>query len=256
MKYTHNYLTALAILMLITVASCKKTKEFETLTTKPMYEYYPMKVGKFIQYKGDSIYYNDVTGVVVRDTVKFDLREEFEAVYAGPDSIFGDYRIYVKIRYLGDSTWINQHTWYAQLDKNYLTKTEENLRFLKLNFPLKLGKTWNGNVYITEPDIDDPNQDNLDLNQFYDDWEYKIETINIPETINTLPFDSVMKVVEIEDSNKLEFKNVYSKYAANVGLVERKFEYLLTQQTAPSVLPFWRRAENGFTTTIKITSYN
>ena len=78
----------------------------------------------------------------------------------------------------------------------------------------KNGMSWDGNA----PNI-------------FETWDYEFSSVDIPEIINNLPFDSVVTVDEVNSDNLVETKYSQAKYAKNVGLVYRRL-ILLGKQPA------------------------
>ena len=59
--------------------------------------------------------------------------------------------------------------------------------------PVKQDFSWKGNSYIDTYSI------NSDL-QYLDDWDYIYDSIDVPLTINSLSFDSTLKVFQRDES--------------------------------------------------------
>lgn len=104
---------------------------------------------------------------------------------------------------------------------------EDNLRFIKLTFPIQQGSSWNGNAYI---------ESNLNPElQYLNGWQYQYQKVNVPDSINDIHFDSSLVVLEANDSlqsNAYAFRT-YSRenYALHVGLIKQYFMHWEQQCT-------------------------
>jgi len=191
----------LILILFFTFFSCKKDKS----VSEPIdlgYGYFPLKTGSWIVYDADSIIYDEFKKSV--DTIRFELKELIESNFtdtAGRPS----QRIEIYKRKNNSEKWILTDVWFATRTATRAEKVEENVRFVKLNFPVKGGKKWNGNAF-----------NNME------DWQYEYTEIDKSEEINKLNFDSTLTVRQIDDVNFISQKTYKEKYAKNVGLLYRQ----------------------------------
>lgn len=242
------------LICIVGLSSCKKETITEQYSVPMYYDYYPMSVGKWIEYDGDSILYKHITTGVVRDTVRYVLREEYESSFLGPDST-SNFRIFVKIKYEGDTSFQNIFTWYVQRNGNFIDKTEENLRFEKLSFPILAGRSWNGSTYISEPtDFNDPD---WDLLKFYQNWDYIYMYTHQAENINSHALDSVSKVLEIDSRSKIHKTLVFEKYANHIGMVEKEFWKISRPTICAGCTELdYDQAEDGYIVHLRLKDHN
>ena len=109
---------------------------------------------------------------------------------------------------------------------NSIEYIENNLRFLKLELPIKQDFSWKGNSYIDTYSI------NSDV-KYLDDWDYIYDSIDVPLTINSLTIDSTIKVSErdeflgqdpsIPGTQYAEKNYAVEKYGKGIGLIYREF---------------------------------
>lgn len=184
--------------------SCKK-EEKEVVKLNSGYNYTGLIVGKYVIYNVDSTFYNVPFNIV--ETYHFQLKELVESKYidaAGKDA----YRI---VRFKKDTTtspdWIHQVVWNATSNTSNFQKVEDNVRFVKLIFPIKQSKIWNGNSMNT-----------------LSAWEYEYTSVHQPELIGTTTLDSVTTVTQFDDENEILIQRQFyqEKYAANIGLVNKR----------------------------------
>jgi hypothetical protein len=210
-------------------------------------EYFPITKDHTIEYAIDSIIYNDFNKST--DTFRMQFKDVIgESFYdnEGRES-------YVVNRYSRqDDTylWKDLMTFYATKTNFRVEVVENNLRMIKIVFPVKLKTYWSGNIYIPAQ-IDDK------LKWLWN-WNYTYTYIN--QTFNTglASFSNTIEVIGINDStnNPEQFPDAianktYSKevYAKNIGLIYREL-------TNWEYQPDGSRYRNGFTTIYRaIRSY-
>ena len=194
--------------------SCKKDAAIPDMG----YNYYPDKVGTYVVYDVDSFYYNGfnlnaVTHFAEIDTFKFQVKEKMESVYFDNQNR-PTIRLERYKRYYNDSTpynslpWILTDVWAENRTATTAEKVEENVRYIKLSFPLKENKSWNGNVQNTQ-----------------DAQEYNYEFIDRPRTYGILHFDSALQVTQMDDHlvNRIAHQYKIEQYARNIGLVYKQY---------------------------------
>ena len=196
--------------------------------------YFPLSTGKFIIYEVDSIVMSDFFNTT--DTVHYQLMEAVDSAYTDA----GGRQAFRIIRSRLDSlngAWRIIDVWSANVTETTAEKVEENLRFIKLSFPVLLNKIWAGNSYI-----------NTDSPLVYlDDWEYKYTDVN--ETFDTYAgtFDSVITVLQHEDINAIQTVFYQEKYAKQVGMIYKEEQNFETQ---PGSYP------NGYILKMTIVQHN
>ena len=218
-------------LLIVIISSCQDSPvdpvPFDT-------SYFPLSTGKFIIYEVDSIVMSDFFNTT--DTVHYQLMETVDSSYIDATGR-NAFRI---IRSRLDSmngVWRITDVWSANVTETTAEKVEENLRFIKLSFPVLLNKTWAGNSYI-----------NTDSPLVYlDDWEYKYTDVN--ETFDTYAgtFDSVITVLQHEDINAIQTVLYQEKYAKHVGMIYKEEQNFETQ---PGSYP------NGYILKMMIVQHN
>lgn len=198
-----NNFIALYFLFSLVFFSCKKDEK--TVTINYGYNYAGLTVGKYVIYDVDSIFYNVPFGVVAN--FKFQIKEVVDSKYIDAQGN----EAYKIIRYKKDTAvspdWVHQVVWNAAITNSNFQKVEDNVRFVKLIFPIKNGKKWNGNSMNT-----------------LSAWEYEYTSTHQPERIGTTNLDSVITVTQFDDGNEILIQRQFyqEKYAANIGLVYKR----------------------------------
>ncbi len=219
------------IFMCLLFSSCKKDAPSDT-TLNQGYNYFPGEVGSYIIYEVDSIAYDDKSHAP--DTTRYLLKEVFASTFTD-NSGRPTLRLERFIKMYNDSipydslNWTGPRVWYANITSNTVEKVEENIRYIKLVFPTKKGKEWDGNVYNT-----------------FSKKNYEIESADVLESINNLTFDSVATVKQNEQINIIEYIYEAEKYARNIGMIYKVRDSLYDGGTADTV---------GYSYRQKIVSY-
>jgi len=207
------------------ILSCKKDKE--VLVADIGYEYFPSKVGSFVIYQVDSLYYNDFTSTI--DTFQFQIKEKIAENFIDL-SKRPTQRIERFYRKNSTEGWVIKDVWFANITNNTAEKVEENIRFVKIVFPLKVEEEWDGNRF-----------NNLGKQN------YVLTKLNESFTLGSLNFDSIIQVFQAADSNLIEKKIAYEIYAKNVGLVYKKNLSITDKDSVINYnIPLELRANSGF----------
>lgn len=193
----------LLVLLAVALFSCKRDG---SLAPDMGYNYFPDKVGTYVVYNVDSIYYTSE----LADTFKFQIKEKIESVF---NDIQGrpTMRIERYIKYYNDTipysamNWTLRDVWAANRTATTAEKVEENERFIKLAFPVKKNQSWDGNAQNT-----------------YGQWNYTYSYYDLPRTINSVVYDSVLEVKQKDDLTLINKRYYIERYARNVGMVYKQ----------------------------------
>jgi hypothetical protein len=203
---------------------CNKTDQ---LVTASIADYFPLQVGKYLTYRLDSsLYVNFGQRKEIRSSVMRDLVDAAITDNLGRPS----FRIRRLLRNGADtSKWTEHSTYFVTPLQNSLELVENNLRFIKLQLPVRESFSWYGNRYLPVdmfPQFGFNSTAHSDLNS----WEYHYENVNLADTINGRVFTSITIASTITDStgfppkdlNAPAFKTVWQeKYGKGVGLISR-----------------------------------
>ncbi len=216
-----KYLSAIALIAIILFSSCGN--EIEDLKIDEGYEYFPTEVGKWLIYQADSTVWNKF-----RDTtyqVSFFVREEVVSEFTDSE---GRPSVRIDRSYSDNGTnWKKRDSWSATTSETFAERTEENARFIKLAFPLLVGKKWKGNSYLNESsDVLKPN-DNWD-------WDYQLKSLNETYTNGNLSFNEVAKIEHVNTETLIQKAFSTEQYAKNVGLISKELILLKTGELDPN----------------------
>ena len=193
--------------LLIFLSGCKRETELVPATT---YNYFPVENGKWIEYSVDSIYHseNDNNNDDTVYTFNFQIREEIDSSY-NDDS---GRSIQVIKRYRrtdSQKPWTLSVVWTQFLSTSIAYRTEDNITYHKLSFPINSSISWNGNDANT-----------LDEEMYFYDYYHE------PATFNSLNFDSTISIIQIDENNYVEKMYGNEVYAAGIGLVYKERDEL------------------------------
>ncbi|MBI3502993.1 MAG: hypothetical protein HY063_14475 [Bacteroidetes bacterium] len=191
------------------------------------YAYFPLTIGHYVIYNVDSTVLDTKSNVDT--TFRYQLKEVAAELFydnAGRPT----YKIFRYKRSIDTLPWQStpQQVWTANRTATTAERTEENIRYIKLVFPVKQGKQWNGNAF-----------------NILGEKDYEIISLDQKETIGTLSFDSTLTVKQFEQKDLIETIYEAEKYARNAGLVYKERDSL-----------YWGGGDTvGYTFTQKIVSY-
>lgn len=217
--------TFLLILSALALAACNRNDDDATKVGSTGTEFFPVKTGSTFIYQVDSIAYDD-NGPQAIDTFSYQYKEEVAESFVD-DAGKTAYIIHRSFRQHDSDTWVSAKNYTAQFLNNTVQRVEENIRLVKLVFPIKDRLSWDGNMYN---------------NQGYQ--SYKILNFKRPYQLNNTTVSSI-KVQQWDVENFIEEIKRYEVYGENIGMVELLFDSLNTQDSGT----------RGFRYHLKLTSY-
>ncbi|TVQ89026.1 MAG: hypothetical protein EA393_07440 [Bacteroidetes bacterium] len=166
-------------------------------------EFFGHTSGKWLIYDVDSTVYDDFLGEVFHYKYQvLEINSEFFTDSEGEESM----RLERFWRMTDEDEWIDKNTWRAKISGSRAFRTEENITYLKLTFPLKLNQKWNGNAFNNKPS-----------------QEYVVSHIYEPYHNGYLQFDSTVRVLQKDFVTLIGEEYQYEVFAWQVGMVKKKF---------------------------------
>jgi len=244
---TKRFLPLLFVLAVLFIASCKKENELLN-PSEPSRNYYPLTRGHYVIYDVDSTIWNDFDGskTLRHSQMSYTVSDTFT-----DNEQRKSYQVDVLVRNSDTSQWRTSDVFYVTPTLTGLDVVQNNLRFLKMVYPVANGTTWKGNSQIAVNDQD---------LSFYADWNYKYSKVGESYNNSRVNFDNTVIVDEVDASlNDPETtpnsyaERTYSRevYAYNIGLVYREYVRWVYDQNASGVY-----ARKGYGVTMRAVDHN
>lgn len=239
----------LSILSALLLASCKNVQD--DFATEFGFDYYPLKVGKYLTYHIDSIIYDPTGDSLVRSSsiIKETIVDSFIDLSGTPV-----FRIEQYQRMADTLPWTIKNVITASISSDVAIRVEDNFRFIKLTFPLWINKTWNGNAFF------DPNTKVIvagETLEMFKSWNYKVLGLAEPHTVGSFSFPDVATIQNADNENLIEYRKAFEQYAKGVGLVYRELWILDSQCIEDCIGLSWEeKAEKGFILKQTLIDYN
>lgn len=239
--------------------ACKEqTNDF---TLDDQYSYFPTTLGKYIIYRADSVLYYSKSGATVRDSVSIQVKEEIGDTISDALGRLGNKLLRYERRTDSDP-WTLKDVWFTIRTTTVAERVEENLRFIRMAFPIsEWTASWDGNIYI-DKDTDLTIVENGDVvENGYENWTYRYTALHKPLTLGALAFDSTLTIVEADYDTEISSRQVSSTYAKGVGLISRSVQLFDTQCNGGQIencvgLPWSQKVERGILVRLTAIEYN
>lgn len=111
--------------------------------------------------------------------------------------------------------WVIDSVFTAKKEIDKALKTENNVTYVKMIFPIKENIKWNGNLY----------------NAFGDD-SFEMKKVNQPFQTNGQSFAKTLSVIQQNDSTLVDLKRRMEVYAEGIGLVYQEKTFVSYCNTA------------------------
>jgi len=171
------------------------------------YQYFPIEKGLYALYTVERKTY----GVSDSSHTFYYLKEVVGDTFRAGDEL--KYRVERYTKNNLSDPWPSQpdSVWSEFNSKNNITRVENNIRFIKMTFPLENDKTWDGNAENT-------------LGQEL----YRVKDFKRTFYVDTMYFPNSVKIVQSDYENLIEKNYKVEYYAKHVGLIykeKRIYEY-------------------------------
>jgi hypothetical protein len=233
-------LTHLAFLLLavsLFTACTEKTIEMQSPTLS---EYFPMKVGKYITYRIDSTVTTafgadtTVRSYRVRDNVDGQIKDGLNRTA---------YRVVRTISNLaGTQPYVPNNTFSATpVGEDWIEWNENNLRFMKLRFPILENTTWKGNSFIDATSLNSSLDYLANWNYVYQNigQPFKVLGKTYPETVTILQQDEVLPPGPFNPNVYKQYNYSIEVYARGIGLIYKNFDHKEWQPPSGGRPGYW-----------------
>ncbi len=210
----------LGALVLISFLACGNDDPINMQGVENSRAYFPLALGRFVDYQVDSVVFDDAPGGNKKDTISFQVREE--VVHLDLTQL-GDTLYYIH-RFRRDSAampWSLTDVWTARYEENNVLRTEENLTFRKMTLPLYKGLEWISTAYINPQT---PVKIGTEVLEPYQYWESRVTAIDDSMQVGDYRFPpgTIMQVIQTDTDDQLTKRYVHEVYARGIGLVSRR----------------------------------
>ncbi|WP_315817436.1 hypothetical protein [Paraflavitalea speifideaquila] len=188
---------------MVIINACGKETD-DTQYDKPT-DFLQLQIGKYVIYRLDSTKFTN-----------FGLDETISS-YQAKDIVEGKYADQLNRptwriqRYLRDLNSTNETDWKANVayevieGDNIVEVNENNLRFLKMQGPVKEGRSWKGNGYLPEEPY---KQFDFSITEGMEFWEYTYEEFGAAE-LNGKAYDNTITITQINDSTDVPVIDIH-----------------------------------------------
>jgi hypothetical protein len=259
MKNRLGYVLAAVLALVVTITSCKKTLP---PPGSPLTSYFiGLQVGKYITYRMDSLNFyfygqsDTITSYLAKDSVEKKTVDNTGAP------------AWLVTRYLSDTSgsfWTPSMTYIVSPSNPAIDVTENNLRFVKLAFPMDLGYSWTGGTYLPYNPYQDfflySDYNNLTMSS----WNYQYTAVDQDFTVdNGQTFPKATTILLNADSTNIPIFNAdmfgsvtywSETYAKGVGMIYRHTEMYEYQPPTPDGTQAGYKI--GFALTMSIVDHN
>lgn len=216
------------------------------------FAYFPLQLNQPKFFRLDSVLIRNTVGGVVYDTVRVEVRETLVERFTDATGAEA-YRGERYDRRAASDPWRFVQTYVVERNQTAAVRTEDNLRFTKLAFPIRPGRRWDGNAAF-----DDRRSFPVggDLFEVYRDWDYRYRATDEAVVLPTgVDLAETILVQQAEQTDiVIEYRVAYERYAPGLGLVERFVDVRGSQcRTCCNLdfercgsLPWNERAELGY----------
>ena len=222
--------------LLILSYSCKH-RELLIADQSQDLSFFPVNKGYWIEYEVDSVVHYDSDDAGEVDTAigvfHFYIREEIDSFYFDGEN----QKANIILRYRRENNslpWTFMNLWTANVTPYSVQRVEDNIRFVRLKFPITSESIWEGNAF-----------------NFFPKEDYSYEELYQPRQYGNLTFDSTITVIQndfLSRINRIYKKEVYGTHA---GLLFKEIDSVNTKNTMNGTIIL-----NGLEYKLSISDYN
>ena len=209
----------LILIPLALLAACDKSDSYQLPPVEKIEcQYFPLDSGAWRDFSVVEIKIDEP--IALFDTQQYIVRERFGGIFI--DNVGDTLRQIERFRQTNEGeNWQRLNTWLAYVNGTEVIQIEENTRIVKMQLPLAVGKTWNGNAY-----------NRTDTLQKY---QFRVDSIDCPAVVGRFWFDSVLTVSQKNELTAISKVLVAERYAAGIGMVEKVQIDIYSDSYAPNI---------------------
>ncbi|MBR2195556.1 MAG: hypothetical protein IJ911_08070 [Salinivirgaceae bacterium] len=209
----------LILIPIALLAACDKSDSYQLPPVEKIEcQYFPLDSGAWRDFDVVEIKIDEP--IALFDTQQYIVRERFGGIFI--DNVGDTLRQIERFRRASENEkWQPMNTWLAYVNGTEVIQIEENTRIVKMQLPLAVGKTWNGNAY-----------NRTDTLQKY---QFRVDSIDSPAVVGRFRFDSVLTVSQKNELTAISKVLVAERYAAGIGMVEKVQIDIYSDSYAPNI---------------------
>ncbi len=196
MKHFFKYFVAIVIL----AGACDDADE--SVPADIGLDYFPLQTGNYYIYNIEETIFSEVAPV---QNLISQMKVEVVDSFPTPEGIY----TYVLSRMTRDdenAVWQDLDTWSTRGNDREMIVNEGNVPYLKLTFPVRQGKTWNGNKYNN-----------------YGEDEYELTALGGSMEVNGTSFANTLTVTQELNDDIIVFQDIRKEvYAKGIGLIYKE----------------------------------
>ncbi|MCJ8163687.1 hypothetical protein MKJ04_02460 [Pontibacter sp. E15-1] len=188
------------------------------------YGYYPLAVGDTRVYQVTDIQFKNDEG----DTLRFQMQERVDTTFLDQTNTL-NYKIIRSVRPDAESPWKEDSVLVVSRSVSSLLLTQDNTRYVKLVFPVRTGKTWQGDAY---------NNHTVNIDQ---KETYTYAAAGEPYTVSDQTYGNTVTVIQgTPTKNLVQLDERREVYAEGVGRIYRIFNRVVycNETTGSNTCPF------------------
>jgi len=179
------------------ILSCKEKER----TFDEGYNYFPLAIGNYKIYDVIKTTYTSTNPV----TETYQIKEYIADTITISSEL--KYRLERYKRATSSDNWpaTPDSVWTASLYPNKAIKVENNVRYIKLVFPVQNGKTWNGNA-----------------ENIYGEDDFKLQNVGKPYLVQNSNYSNTATVLQNDESTAINKTYGVEVYAKDIGLIYKE----------------------------------
>ncbi len=235
--------------------SCSKTSKS---TADATMNYFPLRLGHYVTYDVDSIYYGiridtALDGVVDTVGVQYEVKSQMKYSITDTTRDSHDSLIYmmdVFYRHYDGDFWQKEGAViYVRAAGDSITVNQDGTKFVKMKFPVVSGYSWNGNELVNTT---------MTGMGYLANWTYQYKNQGLSFNNNLFNCDNTVTVLEDDESvnypmvdSAVNAYRTYAKevYGYNIGMVYREWTHW-------TYYPNETRFVSGYTVTMRAVDFN
>ncbi len=238
-------------LFLVTLIACNSSEFEDSTSNDGGRNYIHLVEGQYQIFKYDTIFYKSAKRDTFSGYIKKEIGEEFvDNAGNKTNKLF----VYWK-RKIQDPFKLHRVET-IKIEGDRLIESDDGLNFIKLAFPLSKNRKWFGNSLFDNSDdiIELVYGESIETITKNSNWQYLVEDIDIPIEINSLSFEKVLVINQVNDTTSISTRYVNEYYAENIGLIRKRMIILNKNNNTESTLLM--DAEKGYVMNLEIIEFN